>query len=260
MADGDVDEGYRRLIRPGEERTLLFKLEHRIFEMPVESAKRLIFCVARLGPLLPDPPEEFLRLFVTAGFLIRKVVGRLPGPDRKQFGRLILERVEPIGFGAVFLSSMQPQTHEPETARLFSVGDETELTEIFADRISLYAASGSLLAGRADEAAQLLRIWQKCKGGDPVQAHVGALLETNPHAAEKLLIAFASLFRGGVTALTQEIYDYAIKFVKPEDLLRACKSIGLPDPARPDAIARWALQFDLIYRAATSQEAQTAET
>jgi len=247
MRDEELDARYQQLIRPNEERKLLFKLGSRTGDIPSESAKRLCLCIARLGSLLPDPPGEFVRLFGTAGLLFKQVLEQFQEPDRKELARIILASAEPIGFGVGCLSWMQRQRDDPEASGLFSPADEDDLAQAFAERISQYAANHSLITGKAEDMVRLLSTWQRARGSAPVQEHVARALAVDPQSAEKLLITFSSFIRTGMPGIDQGSYEAAIKLVNPEDLVKTLRLIGLLDAARTDDMAQHAQQFAAIY-------------
>ena len=230
------------MCREDQIRKLLRKLDTRMDDVPLDSAKRLCSAVAALGPIIPDPPGELGRPFLLAGLLIRKVLRRI-NEDRKAFALKILADAQPLSFGVVCLGLMELQRDEIPSERLFSPADEKDLNFAFADRISKAATRTELLSDRAEYLVRLLKVWQQAKGSAEVKDHLRSVFSSDPGSAEKFIL----LFYPGHAQVDQPTHDFIIQLCDPADLIKAFKLARLLDSTRNDVVAQLARSFKSIY-------------
>ena len=240
--DGDVERQYRRLLGFRQEKVLLLKMLARTNEIPEDSARRLSLVIARLGSLIPASGDIF-RLVDIAGLLIRRILERLGQDQRKDWALALLSAAEPLSFAAELLDGTRPQRGgEP----LFTELDRRELGSALATRIAYHATTISLISGLGYEFVRLLVIWQEVQGSEPVKEHLRGVLAREPKSGIVLARPF---FRVWLHGIDRAEYDFLIRLVDPEDLMRAFEISGLLDATRTDEDARLAQQFATIYRA-----------
>jgi hypothetical protein len=229
---------------------LLIKLQSRIDEIPLDSAKRFGLIIARQASRIPDNPDEFGRPRMTAGFLIRKILQRLPQDSRKELALAVLADAEPLSFATMCLDWMKPQRNELPADNLFSSSDWQMLELALAERISQHATTTSLISGHPVGFMHLLGTWQQAKGSEPVRGHVRKALAANPQTALELIkpLIGSCFVRTGSQGIDQLEYDFIAKFADPDDLMTAFEALGLFSPLRTDAVAQAARQFAAIYR------------
>ncbi len=254
FSDDEVGVQFRSLARPDEHRKLLFKLKSRIEQIPLDSAVRLCFTIAREGPLFSVGSDELGQPWEIAGLLIRLVLQRMQRDSRKEFALKILDNADPLPFAAEYLGWMRPQRNEAEADYLFSSADMEELVQVLAERISRDAKRAPLICSRPQDFPRLLTIWKQGKGSSEVKEYVGRALCADPSVAADLIRPFSSFARTGNEGVDQEGYESLIALVDPEDLMKAFAAAGLLKPERAEGVARLAQQFAALHRNARRPE------
>jgi hypothetical protein len=97
-------------------------------------------------------------------------------------------------------------------------------------------------------------------GVAPVKKHIEMVLATDPAASGEFIFAFLSFGRTGNKYMDEAGYDFVVKFVEPEVLMKAFEVAGFHGPDRTDAIGRTAQQFAEIYRSKRGDEPPTDRT
>ena len=256
MGTESIDSGYRSLLRPGHESTLLLKLRKRMGEVPLETGKAVCLTVAQEGSLLRDPPNDWGHLRSTAGLVVRELVSRLQPAERKTFATQVLREALPLQFAVTCFGWMELQRNEHESQRIFSAVDEDDLRSILGDRITDEEGSTHLLAGQPSDFLRLLHVWQVAKGSSAVQKHVEKCLSSRPEDVVVLLGPFGNPSQ---TSIGQPGYDALKKLAAPDDLMRALDARGLLDPNSADPAARIAQSFAELHSAQEAAPARPEE-
>jgi KAP family P-loop domain len=249
LDDHQVDEGYRRLIRTGQEKTLISKLGTHLDEIPTEHGKRVSMAIVQNGALLPDPPGDWPRLLATAGLVVRRLL-RLLTIERKEFAKQVIERAVPLYFAGTCFSWMVQKPNDLGADRLFPSNDEQELRSVLAERIAVHAETAALISGRIADFGPLLWAWQEARGSEPVQRHLRRLLAADATIVKDFLDLFRTAAR--CPGVDEETYNAIKKFADPKDLMAAfvaCGLLGGPGIEYPAAMAQAFAKFDAEFRA-----------
>jgi len=242
-SDPEINTGYRQLLHPGRELQLLLKLRTRVGVLPADDAARLGLTIALNGDLLPENPDDFHSLQVTAMMTVQQCVLRADDPI--QLVSTILTKATPLTLAEICFRIIC-DSRGGGTTRFFTPTDENDWRGILASRIADSAASGNLINDRPQNFGPLMHLWQRAKGSQPIQEHLGKEFRQSPANAVRFLDAFGN--SALVSGVDDATYDAIVKFVIPTDLLAGLKREGLLKPTNTSRSARLAQSFAAKYK------------
>lgn len=137
-------EALRALISPSNAAAVIAKLRSATKNLSSESAERIASAVSVSGDLFPNTPSPFFdQPLDQAALLIYNLLERISKPERLRVASDILKQASLINFALLSLKWFRSSEETPESDRLFTPDEISELQRVFAVRIRGYSMQPS---------------------------------------------------------------------------------------------------------------------